>query len=89
MGFVDLLLAVGAAYRVGRMLSQEDGPFDVFSNLREWAGQRSWTGRGFHCALCLSFWAALPVVWLQGRKPWVVRWLGSAGWAVVLYKLVG
>lgn len=45
-----------AIYRVAVMLATEDGPFDIFSRLRWAVGQKSWVGRGLHCALCLSFW---------------------------------
>jgi hypothetical protein len=85
--------AVLGTYRVARLVTQEDGPFDAFAGLRARAGQGSWVGRGLHCALCASFWLALLAALLL--LPWadwrelVLLWGGVAGGAVVVYKVVG
>jgi hypothetical protein len=94
MTWLTLLLAMLATYRVARMLTQEDGPFDAFAQLRGHAGQRTWVGRGIHCVLCVSFWVAAVVTVLLAatgmiawREVWLV-WPGVAGGAVVVYQVV-
>lgn len=80
--------AILTNYRLSRALAREDGPFDAFSELRERAGQRNWIGRGLHCALCLSFWLAVPLAWLVGFSNWreaVLLWGGIAGATVVVH----
>ena len=66
-----------AAYRIGHALAREDGPGDLFSWLRERVGQRTWLGRGLHCALCVSFWTPWPLLLL-----WV--WAGLLGQLIVV-----
>lgn len=94
MTWLVFILATLGTYRVARMLTQEDGPFDAFAQLRGRVGQRTWVGRGFHCVLCVSFWvAALVAVLLAAtatilwRDVWLV-WPGIAGAAVVVYQVV-
>lgn len=90
------LLAVLAVYRLSHMVALEDGPFDVFANLREKTGQTDWIGRGLHCALCISFWLSgfFGVVWLWlltgiVQSPYsTLFWLGTAGGCLVLHKLL-
>lgn len=88
-----LFVAAGlAVYRIARLVTQEDGPFDVFSALRDRVGQANWVGRGLHCVLCASFWLALPAALLLPWAGWrelVLLWLGLAGAAVVIYRVVG
>ncbi len=94
MNWMVLLLVVCGVYRVSRLATQEEGPWDVFTRVRAVVGQSSWVGRGFHCYMCVSFWlaglAAVLLV-LSGRAAWVDLWLvwpGIAGAAVVLYQVV-
>lgn len=88
-----LLLACLAVYRVARMVSQEDGPFDAFTRLRAAVGQSSWIGRGFHCFMCVSVYvAAVAAVFLvlTDRAAWIdigLLWLGIAGGASALYQV--
>jgi hypothetical protein len=87
-----VILATLATYRVARMIAIEDGPADVFSRLREWAGQKTWVGRGLHCTLCLSFWLSWLVAFLLPLNTWqeyILASLGMAGGVVVLTKVVG
>lgn len=92
MNLLAIALAMLATYRAARMLAQEDGPFDLFSSLRDWAGQRNWIGRGLHCPLCIGFWIALPAALLcePPTLMWLVlAWMGIAGGQVVLQRLFG
>lgn len=88
-----VVTAVLATYRVSRMIALEDGPFDVFSRLQELAGgQKNWVGRGLACPLCVSFWLALPAALLVGFvdvRQLALLWLGIAGAAVVLHRVIG
>lgn len=91
--FVFLLALLGT-YRLSHMIAMEDGPFDMFAELRESVSQRTWVGRGLHCPLCLSFWLSLCMVgWLsfvgllpQGHA--FLMWLGLAGGCLVLHRLL-
>lgn len=67
-----------AAYRVAHLLLHEEGPFGIIQWLRAKIDPRqtTWVGRGFNCALCLTFWLALGATFLPD---WAVMWLGLAG----------
>jgi len=87
------IVAVGlAAYRVGHMLAREDGPFDLFSSLRERVGQKTWMGRGMHCALCTSFWLPWPLLllWLWAGLPGqlIVAGLAAAGVGLAIHGVI-
>lgn len=86
MSWLAFALAVLATYRVSHMITREDGPFDVFSQMREAIGQDSWVGRGLHCVLCVSFWLSLLAAWAAGL-PLVMGWMGVAGGVMVVHKL--
>lgn len=87
-----ITLATLATYRLSRMIALEDGPADVFSSTREWVGQLTWTGRGLHCVLCLSFWLSWLVALLLPLATWqeyILASLGIAGGVVVIHKVIG
>lgn len=94
MTWLVLLLSCLLVYAVSRMVSQEDGPFDMFTRWRAWLGQSSWVGRGFHCFMCVSTYVSALVVLLlllMHRVAWAEAWLawGSiAGGARVIYQVV-
>jgi hypothetical protein len=73
------------------LIAREDGPFDLFSEIRGSIGQDSWIGRGLHCGLCVSFWLSLiPAIWLfrgMGSGLLAFSWLGIAGGVLVLYRM--
>jgi len=93
---VLLLLAVLAVYRVTRMITQagEDGPFDLFARWRDFVGQATWIGRGFHCFYCVSFWAGLAAaLWLCafGYAAWNLLplwWCALSAGAMLIFKVV-
>lgn len=92
MTWLTLVLASLAVYRVARLATQEEGPWDIFARFRGWMGQSTWAGRGLHCIFCVSFWLAFvaaamvvdPVLW----REYVLASLGIAGGAVVIYQVV-
>lgn len=92
MNALWLVVGILATYRVARMMAMEDGPFDVFSWIREKAGQQTWIGRGVHCVLCLSFWLA----WLSALclphsslPAYAITSLAISGGVVIVHKVVG
>lgn len=51
---ITIILAASGAYGVSTLLSEYDGPWGLFSKLRN-------LGSVFRCSTCLSFWALLPI----------------------------
>lgn len=93
MTWLTFIMASLAAYRLGRLTAQEDGPGDVAARIRGALGQRTWIGRGAHCVACCTFWfagiAALALV-LTNRVAWGdfwLLWLGTAGGGLVIYQV--
>lgn len=92
-----LLLALGV-YRAAHMVVFEDGPFDVFTELRSWAvsrfGNKSWVVTGLNCPLCTSFWLSAVGAFSLLLLGWPVAlflhlWFGLAGAALFLDYLIG
>lgn len=88
---MDALWFVVAAlgvWRVARMIAREDGPFDLFAEVRGRIGQATWVGRGLHCVLCVSWWLAWPAALLLPWADWreyVLLAMGLSGAVVVLH----
>lgn len=74
--------------------SDEDGPFDLLARWRDWIGQRTWIGRGFHCFYCVSFWAGLAAaLWLCAfqLEAWQLLpllWFAFSAGAMLIFKVV-
>jgi hypothetical protein len=87
-----LLLCCLAVYRGARMVAKEDGPFSLFTTLRNLrTADKDWIAVGIRCPLCIGFWLALPAalvyaVWAGDVWLWPLYWLGIAGGAVFLRK---
>lgn len=85
---IKALLIGLAAYRAAKMLTMEDGPFNVFEKLRDWIFTRfdeySWVNKGFSCPLCVSFWLALAFIFLPTP---VLIWLAAAAIASVIFTM--
>ena len=82
--WLAFVLAVLATWRISYMIAREDGPFDIFSIIRDKVGQEKWYGRGLHCVLCISFWLSLPAALIAGM-PWLIGWFGVAGAIVIIF----
>lgn len=85
---ISIILAVLATYRLARMFALEDGPADVFANLRNRFDSDSWFARGLRCPLCVGFWIALGVALLVPFSSWqmfILTWLGIAGAQAIIY----
>jgi hypothetical protein len=61
--FIAFALAV---WRVTHLLAHEDGPWDVVTRLRRWAGGGFW-GQLMDCFYCMSLWIAAPAAFFSGR----------------------
>ncbi len=78
-------LAALAVYRISRMITDEEGPFMVFSKLRGIAQPTTWIGRGLECIMCVSVWVALPVAYYLGGD-WPLTWLALSAVTVIIRK---
>jgi hypothetical protein len=86
------LIASFAVYKIARGMASEEGPFSLFLKWRDWLGEATWVGRGFHCMSCISFWAGLAAALLIGASSWrelLLLWGGIAGLATALWRLFG
>ncbi len=88
-----LLLAGLTTYRIAHMVALEDGPFEVFTWLRQRLGgdeQATWVGRGINCVLCIGFWSALLVAAWWFVPGWVgtlgLLWGGFSGFVLVMHR---
>ena len=80
-------LASFAVYRLSRMITDEEGPFMVFTKLRGLAKPDTWVGRGLECIMCVSVWVALPIaLWIDPSPNWWLTWLALSGVTVVIKK---
>lgn len=81
------VVALGA-YRLGYIITQEEGPFGLTERFRNLFVADNWLGRGVRCFLCVSFWMALLLSLLipASLTEHVLLWFGSAGLAVILDK---
>jgi len=88
---LELFMAL-ATWRLARMLAKEDGPFEVFQSLRNWAAQKAptWVSMGLSCIACLSFWIGLLASWVLGGEVVLVvcRGLAFSAVAVILMRWV-
>lgn len=58
-------------WRVSKMITDEEGPFEVFVRFRDRFSQGTWFGRGLRCLWCISFWLGLFIgVWLGPFEDW-------------------
>lgn len=89
---VALILAALATYRLARLIADEEGPWSVFSRLRDLTPEQSNLRRGIECIMCVSVWAAAPVaLWLGafGDIPWrlaPLTWLALSAVTVLIRK---
>lgn len=92
-----LALAILTSWRAARAITQEDGPWDVFSHLQEWVGgSKNWIGRGLGCPLCTGVYVALaitiiaaPLLGVTEWRHFVLYWGGISGGAAIIQKVVG
>lgn len=87
-----LIITSLAVYRLSRMLTDEEGPWSVFTRLRGLAAPDTWLGRGLECVMCVSVWVALPVTVLivllgyTDVRLWPLTWLALSSVTVIIRK---
>jgi hypothetical protein len=85
MGPLTFALSALFVYRLSRMLTDEEGPFKVFTKLRGLAKPDTWVGRGMECIMCVSVWVALPVaLWIDLAGEWALTWLALSAITVII-----
>lgn len=85
--FVFLIAAL-ATYRLSRLLADEEGPWSMFSKLRDLTPEQSSWRRGVECIMCVSVWVALPIaVWIAPDWQHIpLLWLALSAVTVVIRK---
>jgi hypothetical protein len=85
------LLVCLATYRVSELFSLDNGPYDIFLNLRKWLGVRASEGSAtwrtladlINCPFCLGIWFALAgvllLIWHTRYSDLILIWLAIAG----------
>ena len=94
---LDLLILVGATWRLTSLLVWEEGPFEVFARLRHLLGVRyddqsqpygaNWLAKGVICPACTSVWfGTLWVIlyYLWGDSVWIAMPFALSAGAIVL-----
>lgn len=91
--FYGLLINALATWRVSHMLVHEDGPYEVFKNLRKGMGFEydidgdiiiQPTGSIFSCIYCMSVWVA-PIFMVA--PAWISKLFAVSALAVILHEI--
>ena len=82
---MTFVLAALTVYRISRMITDEEGPFAVFSRVRGLAQPDTWIGRGLECIMCVSVWVALPIALYIGGD-WLLTWPALSAVTTVIRK---
>ncbi len=95
---MKLIVGILATWRVASLLYKEDGPWEVFAQIRDIAGVRfdelsrpvsdNQVGKMLTCFWCTSIWAAI-LVGLLERRPNLVSILAHSAGAIILRELTG
>ena len=87
-GWLGLLVAVLATWRLSHLVAHEDGPFDLVAKVRHATGFSVW-GRFMDCPFCLSLWFAAPfAVWLaQNWIDGLAIWPAISGGACLIQQV--
>ena len=87
MDALTFALAALAVYRLSRMLTDEDGPFEAFTRLRGLARPDTWIGRGLECIMCMSVWVALlAALYIDLTWTLPLTWLALSAITVLIRK---
>lgn len=89
MSGVLLAASILAVWRLTHLIVAEDGPWNVVTRLRQFAGAGI-VGQMMDCFNCASMFMALPfAVWLATDwKDGLVIWLALSGGAILLERVV-
>jgi hypothetical protein len=97
MTITPVLLGILACYRVTQMLVYDDGPSNIFANLRAkvWEiarqsreGSPGWNlGRLFDCPYCMGVWVALAISLIVAEFS-LINWLAISGGQAIIESLL-
>lgn len=89
MTLIGIVAGSLATWRLTSLLHAEEGPFEVFSRLREAAADGFW-GRLLGCFYCTSLWTAAPLALLVAGsiRELPVAWLALSGGAILVERLL-
>ena len=89
---MPFIIAALATYRLSRLIADEEGPWGMFSKLRDLTPEMSSWRRGIECIMCVSVWVAFPIAILLGLfgivEPWLtpLAWLALSSVTVIIRK---
>ena len=92
-----LIAVLLAVYGVSHILVWEDGPFDILSKLRYFAGVRysgenryskNGIGGAFNCQICMSVWVAFPIAWLCSLHTVIAYGLAAVGFVCLIFDFI-
>lgn len=86
--WLRLIIAVLATWRIAHLITSEDGPFDIITRLRAYAGE-GLIGQLMDCPYCLSMWVAIPFAFALAKSLFAgcAAWLAISGGASLLERL--
>lgn len=94
--WLPVVLAAFATYRISRMVAVEEGPFELFLNLRGviyTMFPKPWVANGVTCPVCVGWWIGLPIAIYVGYVTHLsiidtfLVWQAISGGSTFLYKL--
>jgi hypothetical protein len=85
MAFYRLVIGVLVVWRITHLFAFEEGPFGVFTRLREISHGR-FVGNVLDCFYCLSLWVSIPLAFLTGETLTgrLLLWPGLSAGAILL-----
>lgn len=86
--WLRVVLAVLATWRVTHLLTNEDGPADIFVRLRAHVGNGI-LSKLMDCFQCLSLWVAAPMALFVTHRPleFLLSWLALSGAACLVERI--
>lgn len=93
--WISIVVATFVVYRLSLMAAREEGPFDIFLDLRGllWETKQGWIQAGSTCPSCWGFWISLPIAFILYytlRLDWPAilwLWFGLSGASSFLHSL--
>lgn len=95
---LKFLIASLAVYRLSILITEDEGPYSIFQNLRKKAGgyelaangePETNLGRGIICPLCVGVWLSIPfALYLTGiNTEFFIYWFAIAGLQTFLVRI--
>lgn len=89
MAFYRLVIGVLVVWRITHLFVYEEGPFGIFTRLREFSHGR-FVGKVLECFYCLSLWVSIPLAWITGETltARVLLWPALSAGAILLERTI-